>query len=485
MNEELFSLFEEINPESRNTLEHSFKNSPKMLRLIEFLKTANAQFKTPKAINHIYEEELEEVDYNTLINRFYKLRQQLLEWLYHYLKKTENYTSDEEQTLNFIRYLVNQNQFKDALDRALKLEVHCRKLNLFELLPSILHLIIYCKQCVFSGDNEAFAAEEGRLLEAMDWHQKLQKLQYYYQISYKARTLETYQEAMTTIRKLISPYKDLPRFAFIYHYLAFNRGCMIASNVEQSSNALIRHLNTIEKILEDYPQMPLVFATAHHTKMMTFRLWILKAIFYFQKNKYDKAAAAIVQQERLKKAHPNISFPTSEAELRNTLSIYIANQQYEDAFRKLDELIEFNKKHEQLDRMDFALADKANIFFFQFPKGNAQEREELLQQVQKYPQGERFSMYLNLAAIWLELILGKEVDSTKLKKEKNTFAAYGIDSQLIQQLSKAIVQKNKKELQALIQQLGQHLQNKELGMQKLYYQQLVKIARYYEGAVRG
>lgn len=484
MNEELFSLFEEINPESRNTLEHSFKNSPKMLRLIEYLKTANAQFKTPKAINFIYEEELEEVDYNTLINRFYKLRQQLLEWLYHYLKKTENYTSEEEQTLNFIRYLVNQNQFKDALDKSLKLETHCRKMNLFELLPSILHLIIYCKQCVFSGDNEAFAKEEVRLLEAMDWHQKLQKLQYYYQISYKATTLETYQESMAMIRKMISPYKDLPRFAFIYHYVAFNRGCMIASNIQQSSNALIRHLNAIEKILEDYPQMPLVFATANHTKMMTFKLWILKAIFYFQKNKYDKAVGAIVQQERLKKANPNISFPTSEAELRNTLNIYLANQQYDEALKKLDELGEFHKKHEQLDRMDLALADKANIFFFQFPKGSTTEREQLLQQVLKYPQGERFSTYLNIAAIWLELILGKEVDESKLNKEKDIFSIYGIDIQVIKKLSTAITTKNKKALLEQIQYFNSFLHKKELGMQILYYKQLVKIAKHYEVEIK-
>ena len=111
MNEELFLLFCEMNSASRTALDHAFSKSPKMLQLINFLKKSEKTFKTPKAINTVYSEELDTIAYPTLINRFYKLRQQLIEWLYHYLKKTENYSSKEEQSLNFIRYLVNAEIF--------------------------------------------------------------------------------------------------------------------------------------------------------------------------------------------------------------------------------------------------------------------------------------------------------------------------------------------------------------------------------------
>ena len=151
MNEELFLLFCEMNSASRTVLNHAFSRSPKMLQLINFLETSKTAFKTPKAIHVVYSEELDTVEYSKLINRFYKLRQQLIEWLYHYLKKTENYSSKEEQSLNFIRYLVNENQFKTALDKALKLEKYCRKLNLFELLPGVLNMIIYARQCLQLG----------------------------------------------------------------------------------------------------------------------------------------------------------------------------------------------------------------------------------------------------------------------------------------------------------------------------------------------
>ena len=117
MNEELFLLFCEMNLDSRKVLDQAFSKSPKMLQLVNFLKTIKTPFKTPKAIHVIYSAELDSVEYAKLINRFYKLRQQLIEWLYHYLKKTENYTSKEEQRLNFIRYLVNKNQFKNALEK--------------------------------------------------------------------------------------------------------------------------------------------------------------------------------------------------------------------------------------------------------------------------------------------------------------------------------------------------------------------------------
>ncbi|BDS14316.1 hypothetical protein [Aureispira anguillae] len=479
MNEELFLLFSEINPESQSALNHAFKKSPKMILLIDFLKTTTPNFKTPKAINFVYKAEIKQVNYNKLINRFYKLRQQLIEWLYHYLKKTERYASKEEQSLNFIRYLVNKNQFKNALDKAIKLEKHCRKLNLFELLPGIINMMIYCRQCLFYGGEAALIEDENRLLEVISWNQTLQKMQYYHQRSYRAIEPDVYKEILTTVRKLIAPYKDQPRFALIYHYIAFSKGCMIQGRVKQSTNALVRHLNKMEGILEANPQMPIVFAQAHYAKLTQFKLLLLKAVFYFQRGQFNKSAQLLKQRDRIAIANPNLPFPISESEIRNTISMFIASKQYDAALKKWEQLIAFYKKHEQEDRLDFALVEKVNIFFFQYPKGRLKAHQELLAQLEAVDPNKPYIHLINVSKIWIKLILGKELTRHEIFQETELFKYYGLDAVLTYRLSKATSNNNKKDLQTIVKELYMLIDNKSNSLQVLYYKQFIEIANSY------
>lgn len=473
MNEELFLLYCELNPESQIALNHAFKRSPKMLLLIDFLKTTTATFKTPKAIHYIYKEEVEQVDYTKLINRFYKLRQQLIEWLYHYLKKTESYSSKEEQSLNFIRYLVNKNQLKDALDKAVKLEKHCLKLNLFELLPGIINMMIYCRQCLFLGGEEALIKDEKRLLDAIAWHHTLQKMQYYHQHSYRATNPEVYKNILSTVRKLIAPYKNLPRFTLIYHYIAFSKGCMVQG--KQATNALVRHLNKIETILEENPQMPMVFATAHYSKQAQFNLLLLKAVFYFQRGQFTKSAQALKERDRVEAANPSLSFPISEAEIRNTISMFIASKQYEAALKKWDQLVAFYKKHEQDERLDFALVEKANIFFFQYPRGSKKERQLLLESLLKV-ENKPYDNFIRVAIIWMKLLLGQALEEANILKEAEFFKSYGLDAFLTYRLSKAIARADHDALKDILKELKHLVDNKHNSFQLLYYKQFMVIA---------
>ena len=436
MNEELFHLFGEINPESHIALDHAFKKSPKMLRLIYFLKTIDATFKTPKAIHVVYKEEIENTNYSTLINRFYKLRQQLIEWLYHYLKKTEDFSSKEEQNLNFIRYLANQNQFKDALAKALKLEKHCRALNLFELLPGIMNTIIYCRQCLAYDKNDFVLEEEEKLLEAIHWHQVLQKLQYYYQVSHRARTLEAYQKVLSNVRKLIAPYKKLPRFALIYHYLAFSKGAVLLGNKKQSTNALVRHLNKVEDILGEHPKMPIVFVRAHYVPLTTAKLLLLKAMFYFQRGQFSKSTQMLRSRDQIVSMNPNIAFSASEPEIHNMITMLVADKQYDAALRKWEELILFHKKHEQNDRTGFALIQKVNIFFFRFPKGSMEEHKDFLEELQTADLDEHYVSYMNVAIIWMKLLLGQKIQWEAFLQEQAFFQQYGLDIDLITECQK-------------------------------------------------
>lgn len=479
MNEELFHLFCEINPESHIALNHAFKKSPKMLRLIYFLKTINATFKTPKAINVVYKEEIDTTNYSTLINRFYKLRQQLIEWLYHYLKKTEDFSSKEEQNLNFIRYLADQNQFKDALDKALKLEKHCKELNLFELLPRIMNTIIYCRQCILY-DNDSFVLEdEARLLKAINWHQVLQKLQYYYQVAHRAKKLDEYKKVLLSVRKLIAPYKEFPRFLLIYHYLAFSKGVVLLGNKKQSTNALVRHLNKIEGILDQHPKMPIVFARAHYVPLTTSTLFLLKAIFYFQRGQFSKATQMLKSRDQIITTNPTISFPASEPEIHNMITMLVGDKQYDAALKKWEELIVFHKKHEQNDRTGFVLIQKVNIFFFRFPRGTVKEYNDLLIDLQEAELDENYITYINVAIIWMKLLLAIKIQWEDFLQEETIFQQYGLNINLIYRISEVITTRNVEQKQALIQDLEDKINSKKNSTQVLYYQQFILLIRYY------
>lgn len=465
-----------MNPTSQIALDHAFSKSPKMLQLIHFLKTVETTFKTPKAIHVLYSEELNTVEYPKLINRFYKLRQQLIEWLYHYLKKTENYFSKEEQRLNFIRYLVNKNQFKDALEKAIKLEKHCRKLNLFELLPGVLNMIIYARQCLFLGGDKVLIDAEKRLLGAIEWHQVLQKIHYYHQKSYRVMNVEDYQQILKAVRKLIAPYKHLPRFALLYHYIAFSKGCMVLGNAQKSNNALMRHLNKLEGILNENPQMPMIFATAHYSKVAPHSLLLAKAIFYFYRGQFNESAKALKERDKIETANPNLPFPISESEIRNTISILIVSKQYRLALKKQEQLVAFYQKHEQEERMDFALLEKSNIYFFQYPKVPKKDLLSLLEELQVAKNLEA-AIFVNIAKIWTKLLLGKKITPEELEQGKTLFEGYQIEVELVQELNEVMVRKDRLGLQKMIKKITVLLSEKNTTIQVLYYQQFIAIAK--------
>jgi hypothetical protein len=476
MNEELFLLFCEMSPASQIALDHAFSKSPKMLQLVNFLKTVETTFKTPKAIHVIYSDELDTIEYPKLINRFYKLRQQLIEWLYHYLKKTENYTSKEEQSLNFIRYLVNKNQFKNALEKGLKLEKHCRKLNLFELLPGVLNMIIYVRQCLFLGGDKALIEAEKDLLEAIEWQHVLQKLHYYHQKSYRVSNEDNYQEILKAVRKLIAPYKHLPRFSLLYHYIAFSKGCMVLGNAQKSTNALMRHLNKLETTLHENPQMPMIFATAYYTKIDPYNLLLLKAVFYFYRGQFNESAKALQERDRIETANPNLPYPTSESEIRNTISILIASKQYRLALKKWEQLVVFYKKGEQEERLDLALLEKSNIYFFQYPKVQKKDLLSLYEDL-KLANNPAFTDFVNISIIWMQLLLGKQISKEDLDQSKALFEAYQVDVELVQGLNEAIFQKDTLGLQKIIKNISNLLEQKNQTVQLLYYNQFLVIAK--------
>lgn len=480
MNEELYLIFHELNPASSVAIGHSFKEAPKMILLIEFLKSANTNFKSTKAINYIYQSEIKTVPYSKLVNRFYKLRQQLMEWLYLYLKKTDDNSTKEEQTLSFVRYLYRNNQYKDAFERALVLEKHCLSLNLFELLPEILNIIVETRMYLFEETaGDAFNDGE-RLLECINLEQAWRKMQYYYNQSYYDVLLEDYQKMLANLRKVVAPYKHFPRFEIMYHFIAFGRGCTVLGYLLKSNNVLMRHLNKLNQLMQRYPDIPLAFLEAQHKKRTLHRLLMLKNIFYFYRNQPTKLRQTLHERAILEKNNPSIKFQESESTWRTLQFFYIVVGQFAKAQICIQKLQDFHKNQEQEDRTDIILSDSARLAFFQFPDKKALSMSQiLLEQLNKKKTDPRFEATIAVARILLHLQTATVIVEKTIKTATPILNKFGVNPGLLMRLSTAIFESNAPALKDIMNQMNVILEDKINLLKIVYYKQLLVLTAFH------
>ncbi len=481
MNNELYTLFQELSPDTQQTLDFVFKDSPKMLLLINFLRVNSANFSTQKAVNYIYTKESKDTDFNVLVNRYHKLRQSLIEWLYHFFKKTANFHSKEEQELEFIRFLVSKNQFGTAIELALPLEEQYWKNNLFELLPNLLQLIIFCRNSL--GQNKADnRAYQERLMKAIELEYRLQQLQCLYQESYAINTEAEYQDVLNRIRRCTANEKQQLRFALLYHYTAFMRGNFVPELRKNSSAALIRHLNQLEKIHQENPDMPFVFLSLPRAKAVNAQLLGLKSIFYFLRSSYKEAAQALKDLELLKKKHPDIEFPESEAMLRNSIIIFIGNRQFDLAWAKAAELERFIEKNEESKgHRAILLYEITHIVFFQFPDIEPTLIKKYYKEVLSCEADAEGQKLLRLAKLWFDILLFNPLVEEDLVLLQSYYRSTGnhIDIGLLYELAFCIRTKNKEGLKALIKKTKTLLKQKCDNVQELLLKQIGLIGTHY------
>lgn len=469
MNEELYMLFGEMNQEGMKAVEYAFKRSSKMFRFVLFLRDLETTtFKTQKAISVIYKEELGKIDYKKLINRYYKLRQELIKWLYNYFKKIDKISTEEEQSLNFIQYLMNKNQYKDALEQLQELELKCMELNIFELLPTIMGNIM---TCLWSSDfsivkrsNQAIIEEYlDKQQKAVVWNHDLQRIQYLKNVLQESEGIEDFQQTLGKIRRIIKKHPEFPRFVMVYHYNAFVKGTMNTAVLNTASNAILRHLNQLEKLRKQYPKIPLLKLQREGAKVDDYSILAVKATIFCSQGQFAKSAAAVKEKDILSKKNPELPFKISASMLKNDLIFLSANQQHSAALLKWEELARFLEKHEKFDDLELILWDKAMLLFFQFPNGKPEEREALTQKLRNSPQP--YSKEFIEGIIWLDLVQGNLIDQELLEEGKEIFEEYKIERQLIFDLSYGIVHKEVEKITAIVDVF------KELRKSKKYYQQ--------------
>ncbi|MCP4438133.1 MAG: hypothetical protein GY810_04245 [Aureispira sp.] len=384
MNEEVARLYKNLETISKSNIQEVFKESPKMLRLLDFLDQAKMKFKTPKAVNYIYAEELKETTYSVLINRFYKLRQSLKEWLLGQLKNNPICFSPEEQELAFLRLLVVQNQHSYALERLLKLETKCWEYNLFELLPEIMQLILRAYDAI--NDDVTAHREEyyEKLTIASDLEQVLQWMRRAYRGIYN--NPNDYAKVVAQMHRKIKNYKTYPRFEMLYHFTAFSNGAYRFHITNKSSNALVRHLNRLEKLAKANPKVPVIYYEPYHREKINLALSRTKSVFWAQRGEFKRAFIEMRNAHKLGAKNPMLEPRRGERSIINNIGICICTKEYDYALKLLGSLEDFYEGQDYEKPYHRLYLEYMHLYSTAFPKFNTKDSKLIEEMVDAYIQ---------------------------------------------------------------------------------------------------
>lgn len=345
MNKEVKHLYQELSNADKKQLAKEFEQSPKMLLYIEALENANL-VTTQKAVKIIYETDQELVEDNVLINRFYKLRSTLRLHLLKQLRNRLKSTTNEEAELQFLKLLFLKNEYAYVLKKAKKLQKICWKDNIFELLPDLLDLIIKALHAHQSTNRKEIATYIEQLSQVNELLYTLHLFKNLFNTfkseAFDYKNLEKhYLLVLTKMRRKAALLKNYPRFSLIYHHTGFSIGCQFFNTVSNTSNVLTRHLNKLEKILAQYPNMPILDYISNHRVYVINSLLIRKATYWYHKRNFTKSYQYILDNEQLRAIHPSIYMIRLGNDFYNILACCWEAREYKAVLKYSQKLKEF------------------------------------------------------------------------------------------------------------------------------------------------
>lgn len=479
MNEEIKYLYEGLDEICKMNIRSVFEQSPKMLLYIDLLEQ-NEIVITNKAVNYIYQEDLEAVARNVLINRFYKLRSKLRLWLLTQMKNSPVCLTTEEQELAFLRLMVIKNEHAYALEQLQLLEKKCWEQNLFELLPEIIQLILRSMYACKAQDKAEHQFYLAQLELANSLHAVLQSLKY--NLCFLRQNIKEYQNIIEVTCRKIKKLKQYPRLTMLYHFMAFSAGVFLEDIVQKTSNAMSRHLNEFKLLKDKFPNIPIDDFEPFHRAKMDIHFCMKEALFWYYKQNPKKSYEAIERRKRLVEENPDLHLKLSEAELHNVIYFCINAEQYRTALDYIEELKEYqsNNPYDKIDSPYYTLL--MVVYIALFPTQKIDAPQELIAQIKTFlktsDQGAAW-IYGSLAEFCI--LYGYFDEAKEILKSpalKQLFEENGIPMQT-DKLLEVVLTKNIGELKKFIQHLSDLHLHSTSPKHQFHYKGILKIADYF------
>lgn len=479
MNEEIKYLYEGLDEICKMNIRSVFEQSPKMLLYIDLLEQ-NEIVITNKAVNYIYQEDLEAVARNVLINRFYKLRSKLRLWLLTQMKNSPICLTTEEQELAFLRLMVIKNEHAYALEHLQLLEQKCWEQNLFELLPEIIQLMLRSMYACKPLDKKEhkFYLEQLELANSLSGVLQFLK----YNLCYLQQNIKEYQNIIEGTCRKIKKLKQYPRLVMLYHYIAFSAGVFVEDVVQKTSNAMSRHLNEFKLLKGKYPNIPIVDFEPYHRAKLDIHFCMKEAIFWYYKQNAKKSYEAIERRKRLVEEHPNLYLKLSEAELHNIIYFCINSEQHHAALEYIEELKEYqsNNPYDKIDSPYYIYL--MVVYIALFPAQKIAAPQDLIAQIKTFLKtADQSSAWIYGSLAEFCILYGYFDEAKEILKNpalKQLFEADGIQMQTDKLLA-VVVSKNIAELKEFIQHLSELYLRSTSPKHQFHYKGILKIADYF------
>jgi hypothetical protein len=241
----------------------------------------------------------------------------------------------------------------------------CWDLNIFELLPEVLHQLIYCNQAlnIFADNEKLFRDQELaiRLCSELREQQLLSRLAFH---KFVTEGFASSHEMLKKMHQLALRNKSYPRFMINYHFSSVSIGSGSTGN---KPHAVSRHLRELEQLMSKHPGMPSVNYEPNHELLLKYYLMYSRGMYEFMKGNADESYKAFKEAWNILDSVPNLRVKKSENSYRNKIHIEIVAQRYEEALQSANELLEHQKAQNAKENQLLTYYEIVQIYTYSFP----------------------------------------------------------------------------------------------------------------------
>ncbi|MDQ3108465.1 MAG: hypothetical protein M3R17_01100 [Bacteroidota bacterium] len=384
MNQLLQNRYNDLGTDEIFQLRHKLSDSPRALLLLDLLeKRRDKKINISDAVGFIYKNETE--NFETLRNRFFKLRKQVIEYIGENgnTKNSGGYSLlPFEEAVYKSRQLISENHFQLAKVELKQLITECRKQNIFEVLPDALSQLTYCNMAM------NVLKENDKLLdEISDSSLLLHDLR-----NAQANSRKIYQCVLSKqyapipailrqLRRLAIARAGFPRFRILYHFTVVGYTIGIPGF---STRAHARHLGALKKLMNKYPGMPAGYYEPNGTALMQFYMLMAEGNYLFMKGDVASCYAYFKESWEIMERTPNLRIRRADSYFSNRIAIEIATGRFREALKTAEDLIEFQKEQRQEEKRLKGFAEMATIYSYAFPSMKCPNPDFLMSQLKSY-----------------------------------------------------------------------------------------------------
>jgi hypothetical protein len=387
MNKYVYDTFHKLNDTRKAEFLGKFRNSPTVIKFIGFIdKTRVPDFKTLSAIEAVYGDEKDNVAYNVLENRYFKLRKKILDEL----ESSNNadvsalHTEEELRFLN-VKHLITSGNKETAYKQLLELEKICWERNIFELLPQVIDQLIFCNQSFnrLENNKELFIKQEKAIGLLRDINICGMTTRKIYEINFSKGIIHAAKE-LSLMRSFASRHKEYPRFALCYHHVSAYYKMGSKDHVGETQ-VISRHLSAFKKLQAAHPMIPLMNYKVNYVEQQHMHFNQMIMSYHFSRCEFEETYRVMKEVwDLIIKDNSVLKMYKTESSYYNMVTAQCMTHRYHEALETINDFAAYLKTNHQSDKLVLANVLKARVYSDVYPQTLKMDPVFLFGQVEEY-----------------------------------------------------------------------------------------------------